>query len=68
LPFEDEGVVHLTSATNYTALCGRVRLDGNYRDSEEVLVYARVARCEHKTVTCIECAAAFNPEPETTFT
>lgn len=62
LPFEQDGVVHITNGSNYGAVCGNARLGNQFESSDQTLTYALVARVQHKAITCIECLAAWVPE------
>jgi hypothetical protein len=58
LPFEEDGMVHITNADDYAAMCGNTFLKKRFDSTDQAFIFAEVARNQHKAITCMECMVA----------
>lgn len=56
--------MHITIVAGYASVCGKAMLGTQFKSSDAVLAYAEVARVQRRSVTCVECLAAWEPETQ----
>ncbi len=59
LPFEEDGIVHVTCSDDYAAMCGNTFLKKRFDSTDQAMIFSEVARNQHKAITCLECAVAY---------
>lgn len=59
MPFEENGLIHLTEDETFEAICGSTFLKKRFDSYNQAQVFAEIARNQHKAPTCIDCVILY---------